>query len=58
MKGGERINFHSSNLDDEKWEGTPSDYLETGIKLLLFDKIKESITVIANINPREAPYDD
>ena len=59
MRSGEWLNFHSTDLNDKKWEwGTPSDYLGRGVKLLLFDKIDGGITVIADINPKEAFYDN
>ena len=59
MRSGEWLNFHSTDLNDKKWEwGTPSDYLGRGVNLLLFDRIDGGITVIADINPKEAFYDN
>lgn len=59
MKSGEWLNIHSSDTSNKKWEwGTPSDYLGKGVKLLLFDKNEEGITVIADIDPTEAFYED
>ena len=58
MRSGEWLDVHSTDPKNKKWEwGTPSDYLGKGIKLLLFDKIEKGITVIADINPKEAFYD-
>lgn len=59
MRSGEWFAVHSSDPNNKKWEwGTPSDYLGQGVKLLLFDKIERGITVIADINPKEAFYDN
>ena len=59
MRSGEWLGFHSTDLNDKKWEwGTPSDYLGKGVKLLLFDKIEKGITVIADVDPKEAFYDN
>ena len=59
MGSGEWLNIHSTDPKSKKWEwGTPTDYLGKGVKLLLFDKIEKGITVIADINPYEAFYDD
>ena len=59
MRSGEWLNIHSTDPKSKKWEwGTPTDYLGKGVKLLLFDKIEKGITVIADINPYEAFYDD
>ena len=59
MRSGEWLNIHSTDSKSKKWEwGTPTDYLGKGVKLLLFDKIEEAITVIADINPSEAFSDD
>ena len=58
MRSGEWLDVHSTDPKNKKWEwGTPSDYLGKGTKLLLFDKIENGITVIADINPKEAFYD-
>ena len=58
MRSGEWLDVHSTDPKNRKWEwGTPSDYLGKGTKLLLFDKIENGITVIADINPKEAFYD-
>ena len=59
MRSGEWLSVHSTDPNNKKWEwGTSKDYLGNGIKLLLFDKIEEAITVIADINPSEAFVDD
>lgn len=59
MRSGEWVDTYSTDPNDKKWEwGTPSDYLGRGVKLLLFDKIDGGITVIADINPKEAFYDN
>lgn len=60
MISGEWLDQYSSDPKNKKWEwGTPSDYLGKGIKLLLFDKRGDGgITIIAEIVPREAFYDD
>lgn len=59
MRSGEWLGVHSTDPNNKKWEwGTPKDYLGNGIKLLLFDKIEEAITVIADIDPSEAFFDD
>ena len=59
MRSGEWLDTYSTDPNDKKWEwGTPSDYLGKGVKLLLFDKIEKGITVIADIDPKEAFYDN
>ena len=59
MRSGEWLDTHSTDPNDKKWEwGTPSDYLGKGVKLLLFDKIEKGITVIADIDSKEAFYDN
>jgi hypothetical protein len=58
MKSGEWLEVHSTDQKNKKWEwGTHYDYLGKGVKLLLFDRIENGITVIADINPQEAFYD-
>ena len=59
MRSGEWLGVHSTDPNNKKWEwGTPTDYLGRGVKLLLFDKIEKAITVIADINPHEAFFDN
>ena len=59
MRSGEWLDAHSTDPTYQKWEwGTPTDYLGRGVKLLLFDKIEKGITVIADINPYAAFFDD
>ena len=59
IKSGEWFAVHSSDPNNKKWEwGTLSDYLGQGVKLLLFCKIEKGITIIADINPNGAFFDD
>ncbi len=59
MISGGWLDVHTTDSNNKKWEwGTPSDYLGKGVKLLLFDKIEKGITVIADVDPKEAFYDN
>ncbi len=57
MRSGKFLEINSTDPDNKKWEwGTPSDYLGKGTKLMLFDRTDPGITVIADIDPKEAFY--
>ncbi len=59
MRTGKWPDMFSSDLNNKMWEwGTPSDYLGKGEKLLLYDMNEIGITVIADIDPKKAFYDD